>query len=163
MWWPILRRFGPYLAIGVALMFVGWRIYAAGKAAERAEWEPKFSAAEKAKAEADARAEAKESLARRLSRESDERYANTVLRLNERAVDTERTMRGILRQLAASSGGEVSPASGGEPSDARTSEIERRLEAVGSSIARIGIDCELDAATVESWTERYRQERSALN
>jgi|AGTN01.3.fsa_nt_gi hypothetical protein len=154
MWLLALKRFWPYLAIGAALVFAGWRIYAAGEAAADARWQPKFAAAEIAKAAADARAEAKEELAARLSRESDERYAQTVFRLNERAADTQRSIDRLVRDIAAAGRREVpTDGSPARSTDAAT-EGDERLAGAAASLGGVATRCESDAlqlAELQRW------------
>lgn len=162
MWLMLLRRFWPYLTVGVVLIFIGWRIYAAGESARDAYWRPRFEAAEKAKAEADARAEAKQELATRLAAESDTRYAQTIFRLNERAADAQRDIRQLVRLI--SSRGEQVPSDGATAgSTDAASPGDPRIDGVAISIADTGRRCEADAAALAELQRYIQGQLSALN
>jgi hypothetical protein len=162
MWLILLRRFWPYLAIGAALVFVGWRIYAAGGNAADARWEKRFAAAEQAKAAADARATAKEELARKLASESDTRYAETIFRLNERAADTGRDIRQLVRLIAASR--QQVPADGAATGSAdATPEGDERLAGAADRFTDLARRCESDAAQLAEFQRYVEGQLAALN
>jgi cbb3-type cytochrome oxidase subunit 3 len=162
MWLSLLARFWKPLLGTLVVLAILYAAYSHGRKAERAEWEPRFAAAEKAKAEADARAEAKEGLARRLSAESDQRYADTIFRLNERAVDAQRDIRQLVRLIATR--GEQVPsdsATTGSPDAAATG--DSRIDGAAVSIADTGRRCEADAAALAELQRYVQGQFAALN
>lgn len=162
MWLGLLARFWkPLAGILIAAVVVGL-IYRQGRLAERAVWEPKFAAAEKAKAEADARAEAKESLARRLSAESDTRYADTIFRLNERAVDASRDIRQLVRLISASRQQVSADGTAPRGPDANSAG-DGRLETVGVDLAELARRCESDAHQLAELQRYVSGQLAALN
>jgi hypothetical protein len=163
MWLSLLARFWKPLLGALVVLSVLWMAFNHGRQVERAEWEPKFAAAERAKAEADARAEAKEGLARRLAAESDTRYADTIFRLNERAADTGRDIRQLVRLITSARGQQV-PADGapaGSP-DAATAGDER-LAGAADRFTDLARRCESDAQQLAELQRYVTGQLTALN
>jgi hypothetical protein len=163
MWLGLLARFWKPLLGALVVLAILYAAYSHGRKVERSDWEPRFAAAERAKVEADARAEAKEELARRLSRESDERYAHTIARLNERAADAQRDIDGILRKLTAAIRREV-PADGGAPAgtDAAPAGGEY-LGRTAGDLAELARKCESDSAQLAELQRFVAGQLAALN
>jgi hypothetical protein len=162
--WPVILRFWKPLLGALLVLAILWVAYSHGRKAERAEWEPRFAAAERAKAAADARAEAKEELAKRLSAESDTRYADTIFRLNERAIDTQRGIDRIVRELAARAGGGEVPA---DPAATRSTDAastgDERLERAAAGFGDLARRCEADALRLVEFQRWVTEQRAALN
>jgi hypothetical protein len=148
----------PYILVVVLIVIVCAGIYHEGRKAERAEWEPKFAALEQRARDAENEAKVKEELSRRLRAESDERYANTVFRLNERAVDYTNSIKSLSVRIAslAARSPDVPSDPGSAVSVAPATEVEERALRAGDRIARVGKGCEADAAQVEELQRRYR-------
>lgn len=104
MWLALLRRFWRPLAAVAGLLIltlaVHHRGYTAGRETERAVWLPQILAAEKAKAEADARAESIERASTALTAQYEARHDETVQALNARAAAADGRVRSLVRDLA---------------------------------------------------------------
>jgi hypothetical protein len=161
MWLVLLKRAWPYIAGAVALWYVATQIYSRGELAERARWEPRLAAAEKAVAEANARSDERAEFSKRITSETDTRYADTIFRLNAERVDASRDIRTLSVRIAtlAASVEQMSTlprtASGADAA----SEIQRRAEEAGDGFVAVGAGCEIDAATVEAWQAWYRSQQ----
>lgn len=162
----LLARLWPYLAGATLVIGAGWYLHhsgvESGRALERADWQPRFEAAKEAADKANAAADAKEDLARKLAIESDTRYARTIMDLNSRAADTSRSITQLVRQLAARAGGGQVPEAGGPTAgtDAAPSG-DPRIDGAAASIGDTGRRCEQDAAQLAE-LQRFVTEQNTI-
>jgi hypothetical protein len=153
MWLALLKKALPYAIGAGVVIYVCFRIYEAGRLAERAEWEPRLRAAEDEVLKANVQAQEREELSRKLTAESDTRYADTIFRLNEQRIDASRDIRALSVRIAtlASSVEQMSAVSGSAGSiDGTTRErIEERALGASNRFTRVGGSCEIVAAQLE--------------
>lgn len=166
MWMTLLARFWKPLAGALLILAALWWIYhhgfSAGYAKSEASWKPRFEAAERERDAANAKADAREQLARQLSRESDERYARLISDNNTRALDTQRDITRLVRFITARASGRTMPetsGSAGSP-DAATSG-DPRIDGAAASIGDTGRRCEADAIQLAE-LQRYVTEQLAV-
>jgi len=165
-WLLHLYRFWPlYVAAALALtgagLYVHHSIYESGYAASEAKWQPLFAKAERELAAANARTKAKETESTLAVAESQRRIDETNEALRVRSADYDSRLRSIsMRYAAARASCQQVPAVPGGPSEASgTTESEQRAAEIGSAIARVGADCESDAARLAEWQRWYTEQR----
>jgi len=166
MWLTLLARFWKPLAGALVIIAALWWVhhhgFSAGYAKSEANWKPRFEAAERERDAANAKADAKEQLARQLSRESDERYARLIADNNARALDTQRDITRIVRLIAArASGGAVPEASGSASRPDAATSGDPRIDGAAASIGDTGRRCEADAIQLAE-LQRYVTEQLAV-
>jgi len=152
MWITLLRKLWPYACIAVGVGLVLYGAYSHGRKVERAEWEPRFALAEKQKDKAETIAATKDAFSRELTSLTDERYAETIFKLNARAVDAGRDIRALSLRIAAlaASRSEMPGISGATAQADASAKIEDSANRAADRFTRIGAGCELDAAQLES-------------
>src|ERR1043166_6093454 len=101
----LLLRFWPYLAGLIAIIGLAGYLHHAGfesgRAAERADWRPRFAAAERARDEANAAARHTEALSIQKSQTAEAEHEKKVASLNLRADAAEQRYASLLRQRPA--------------------------------------------------------------
>lgn len=164
----LLLRFWPHLLIAGAIIGAGLYLrhsgYESGFAASEAKWQARFSAAERERDAANARADRAEALSTQASEESQRRIDETQKTLLARAADYDDRLRSLsVRYAAARSRCQSVPSiPAGTASPDAAAESEQRASAFGGSLASIGADCEADASTVTEW-QRYFTEQRAIS
>jgi hypothetical protein len=166
--WLLLARFWKPLAGLVVVLGLLWWVrhqgYQAGEASRDAYWKPRFEQAERDLIVANARTAAKDELARNISRDADIRYAQTLANLNTRFVDADRSIRGLVRELAArAGGGEVSADAGATGSADAASTGDERLERAAAGFGDLARRCEADALRLVEFQRWVTEQRAALN
>lgn len=164
IWLGLLKRFWPYVAVALAAAFIlggTYRTaYKAGQREREAHWQPLFAAADKARAEANARTANLEAASKALTATTEARYVETLQSLEARAADADVRVGKLMRQLATRPRScEVSAVPGPAAVPDDSSEVQQRADAIGSRIVGIGRDCEADAAqlaTLQRWIEDQR-------
>lgn len=166
IWLTLLKKLWPYIA-GIALILgAAWYFhhtgYVSGRADELAVWKPRFDAAERELAAANARTEKAEALSSQAVARSQERIDETLKNLHARTVDYDGRLRSLSVRLAAAGAHrcEVSPLPRSSPELAGPTESEQRAAAAGSRIAIIGGDCEADSARLAEWQRWYTEQRA---
>lgn len=162
--WLIRYGLGALALVG---LFIGIHHhgYAAGKVARDQFWQPRFLAAEKAAAEANAHTAAIESAQTAATAAAEARNAEVITSVNARAADAERRLRALSVRLAARSAscsGEVSAPSGAAsvPDDSTAS--AERAQRAADALVGLARRCELDAATVRGWQDWYRVQSALM-
>jgi len=159
MWLGLLSRVWPYLLIVAALSGAAWWLhhsgYESGYAAAEAKWQPRFAAAEEARAAADAKARQMEEDSKALSERSSRRYDETLASLNLRAADAERRYSKLLRDSSARASCGAVPQDGPAAGDSDAAAAsDQRSDRIGRALAGLARRCEGDArslAELQSW------------
>lgn len=162
----LLRFWKPLAGLALLICAYGWAHHAgfeSGRAVERADWQPRFAAAERARDEANAAAHRTEELSSQISQTAEAEHAKTVASLNLRAADAERRYADILRKHSASSRCGAVPQDGGaagNPDATRASSelIDRTSKDFGSLARR----CESDSAALTSLQEWIKAQQALL-
>jgi len=169
MWLSLLSRFGPYLVALAALSGAAWWLhhqgYESGYAASEAKWQPRFDAAERAKAVADEMARRKEAYSTALSQKVEAEHEKAVASLNLRAADADKRLRALSLRLATASARrcEVPPIPGAALQPDAAAEVIRRAEDAGGRISSVGAACESDAATLAALQRWVTEQRAIIN
>jgi hypothetical protein len=151
------------LVLGAVLFGIHHHGVVSGKAARDSFWEPKFLAAEKAAAEANAKTTAIESAQTAATTAAEAHHAEVLQDLSTRYADANSRIRALSLRLAAGNAGcgkvPAVPDSTAVP-DGPTPSEERALRAA-DAIADTGRRCELDAAALDG-LQQWIREQAAL-
>lgn len=160
--WRLIGYAAAILAVLSTLWGYGHTRYNAGRAAEKAIWTPQLIEAQKAQAEAEARAKTI-ATASEANRADLENHIEQITRESNAALaGSGKRNAGLLRQLAtAARRCDVPPVAGSAPANDGAAESEGRADKAGASLAGVTADCRHDADILGLWQEWYRRE-SAL-
>ena len=154
------------LALLAGLWGYGNHRYQAGRADEKAVWVPVQIAAEKALAEANARAKTLESAAESITANVEAEHAATITELNARAAAADSRVRALSLRLtsrAASCGREVPtiPDPSTDPNVPTPS--EERAFRIGDALTELARRCEYDAASLAALQQWVREQQALAN